>query len=66
MLATIEIDIGDISRDWEPIAFRLPREGDHIVVDTHRVQRAGCDYTNEPYLIVWRRNEGPGNGQKDT
>ena len=66
MKATIEIDIGDISHEWEPIAFRLPREGDHIVVDTHRVQRAGCDYTHEPYLIVRRSTGGPDNGQKDT
>lgn len=54
MQATIEIDLGQFTSEWEVVAVRTPKEGEFYWYRDHAVQSVD-DWTSEPMIIVRRK-----------
>lgn len=53
---TIDVDLGELEKDWEAVAFRVPKEGDWCVDAYGNLHDVSCDDSfRNPRLIVRRK-----------
>jgi hypothetical protein len=58
--ATIDVDLGELAKDWEAVAFRAPKKGDSCVDTTGKLYPVNSDYDfRSPRLIVRRKFQWP-------
>ena len=59
MKCEIDIDLGKLSDEWEPVAFRVAKKGETIVCQNGLPHLIQSDSWNDPRLIVRRRWQWP-------
>lgn len=59
MRVEIEVELGELAKDWEAVAIRPPRDGDEFLNSSGEINRCQRDDWSHPRLIVRRKIPWP-------
>lgn len=59
MKVEIEVELGELAKDWEAVAIRPPRDGDEFLNSSGEINRCQRDDWSHPRLIVRRKIPWP-------
>lgn len=59
MRVEIEVELGELAKDWEAVAIRPPRDGDEFLNSSGEINRCQRDEWSHPRLIVRRKIPWP-------